>query len=52
MSEDLLSSWIAEEEALLARQRAGAQPERGGVGTREQFEGLTGLEALRRMIVC
>ena len=50
MSEDLLSAWIAEEEALLARQRAGAQPERGGVGTREQFEGLTGLEALRRMI--
>jgi uncharacterized protein (TIGR00369 family) len=47
---ETLDPWLAEEAALLARQRAHGQPEAGGLATREQFGELTGLAQLRLMI--
>lgn len=45
-----LDDWLAEEAALLARQRDHHQPPTGGIGSREQFAGLSGLQQLQMML--
>ncbi|MFN4116045.1 MAG: PaaI family thioesterase [Inhella sp.] len=47
---DLLAQWIAEEQALLARQRAKGQPAQGGLGDPHRLSQLSGLEQLRLML--
>lgn len=49
MTEDVLSRWLAEEEAMLARQRA-AFPPGGGLGKPADFAPLSGLQQLQLMI--
>ncbi len=45
-----LDDWLAEEAALLERQRAKGQPPAGGLGNAHELSQLGGLDQLRRMI--
>lgn len=46
----VLEQWLADEEAVLQRQRAHAQPTFGALGTAEQFAGMNGLQQLQEML--
>lgn len=49
-TQDLLTQWLADEQAVLERQRAHGQPAQGGLGDPHRLSQLSGLAQLKLML--